>query len=123
MMSGARQASPPTIRSPMREIDLATAERALGSGTFNLIRRGADGSLAMSVDRWRLAHRTPTELRFAAQPPAPPHVDPLVLILERIERVTWDRLPNQQTRSQVRFHLHGGDLWTFSGHVDDPTRA
>ena len=104
----------------MREIDLATAERSLRAGAFNLIRRGEDGSLVMSTDRWRLERSTAAELRFAAQPPAPSEVDPLVLDRARIERVTWDRLPKQRTRSQVRFHLRGGDVWTFSGDVVEP---
>ena len=104
----------------MREIDPATAEHALRGGAFNLIRRGQDGSLVMSADRWRLEQSTPTELRFAAQPPAPADLDPLVLDRARIERVTWDRLPKQRARSQVRFHLAGGDLWTFSGDIAEP---
>ena len=36
------------------ELDRATAARALGAGWFNLLRRGADGSLVLSADRWRL---------------------------------------------------------------------
>ena len=103
----------------MREIDLPTAERALRGAIFTLIRRGADGSLVMSADRWRLDERTPTELRFAAETTDPPP-DPLVLAVGCVERITWDRLPKQRTRSQVRFHLRDGDLWTFSGHVEAP---
>jgi hypothetical protein len=34
--------------------------------------------------------------------------------------VAWDRLPKQQARSQVRFHLASGDLWTFSGTLAEP---
>jgi hypothetical protein len=30
----------------------------------------------------------------------------------------WDRLPKQQARSQIRFFLSCGDVWTFSGGVD-----
>lgn len=107
----------------MREIDLATADRSLRQGAFNLIRRGADGSLVMSADRWRLEDRTPTELHFAAQAPMTPSADLLVLALDGVERITWDRLPKQQARSQVRFHLRGGDLWTFSGHIDEPVES
>jgi hypothetical protein len=33
-------------------------------------------------------------------------------------RITWDQLPRQQQRSQIRFHLADGELWTFSGSVD-----
>ena len=92
----------------------------LRGNDLNLIRRGADGSLVMSTDRWALEDRTASALRFVARPPAPPEVDPLVLALERVERITWDRLPKQRARSQVRFHLQGGDLWTFSGRLDEP---
>lgn len=107
----------------MRDIDLATADRSLRAGAFNLLRRGADGSLVMSADRWRLEDRTPTELRFAAREVVSPPVEPLVLALDGVERITWDRLPKQQARSQVRFHLRGGDLWTFSGHLDEPVES
>ena len=43
-----------------------------------------------------------------------------------IERIVWDRLPKQTVRSQIRFYLSNGDLWTFSGNVDEsalPTHA
>jgi len=36
-----------------------------------------------------------------------------------VARVAWDRLPKQHTRSQIRFYLANGDLWTFSGSVDE----
>jgi hypothetical protein len=39
--------------------------------------------------------------------------------MERVEKLTWDRLPKQQQRSQIRFYLNNGDLWTFSGSVDE----
>lgn len=107
----------------MRDIDLATAERSLRDGAFDLIRRGEDGALVMSTDRWALEAVAPTELCFRAQPPAPPGIDVLILPRERIERITWDRLPKQRVRSQVRFHLHGGDLWTFSGDFEEPTEG
>jgi len=38
---------------------------------------------------------------------------------DAIEKVTWDRLPKQQQRSQIRFYFSNGDLWTFSGSVDE----
>ena len=41
------------------------------------------------------------------------------LRLEDVEQVVWDRLPKQQVRSQIRFLLANGDLWTFSGTVDE----
>ena len=99
-----------------RALDLPTAARLLGLGFFNLIRRGADGSLVLSADKWRLDAQTPDELRFAAQSPEAP---PLLLALADVAEVTWDRLPKQQARSQVRFRLRSGDLWTFSGSVDE----
>ena len=40
-------------------------------------------------------------------------------IRDAIQRVVWDRLPKQQVRSQIRFHLKSGDVWTFSGQVDE----
>ena len=102
------------------EIDLATAERLLRVGAFNLIRRGADGSLVMSADRWQLASVTPDDLRFAAQPPAPTGVSALVVARSQVKRITWDRLPKQRARSQVSLHLRAGDIWTFSGHFEEP---
>ena len=36
-----------------------------------------------------------------------------------IARIVWDRLPKQQVRSQLRFFLTNGDVWTFSGQVDE----
>jgi hypothetical protein len=40
--------------------------------------------------------------------------------LENLVQVTWDRLPKQRARAQVRFHLRDGDLWTFSGRIGEP---
>jgi hypothetical protein len=97
------------------ELDAATAARAFGDGYFNLLRRGADGSLRLSSDHWRLVEATPEVFRFSARDPDAP---PLEVRLEDIEQVIWDRLPRQQVRSQIRFVLLNGDLWTFSGSVD-----
>ncbi len=97
------------------EIDLATAARAFGTAYFNLLRRGADGSLVLSADRWRLVAIEDDVLRFA---PRDPGGEPLVLARGAIERVTWDQLARQQVRSQIRFSLKSGDVWTFSGSVD-----
>jgi hypothetical protein len=36
-----------------------------------------------------------------------------------LAQVLWDRLPRQQTRSQIRFRFTNGDVWTFSGTVDE----
>ena len=98
------------------ELDRATAARAFGEGWFNLLRRGADGSLVLSADQWRLASLTAAAFHFRARDPNAPA---LMLPVEQVERLTWDRLPRQQTRSQIRFYLASGDLWTFSGSVDE----
>ena len=44
---------------------------------------------------------------------------PLEVHLQDVEQLVWDRLPKQQVRSQIRFVLTNGDLWTFSGQVDE----
>jgi hypothetical protein len=98
------------------EIDLATAARAFGEAYFNLLRRGADGSLTLSSDHWRLVETTPDSLRFAAREPDAP---PLQVRTADVGRIVWDRLPRQTVRSQIRFSLKNGDLWTFSGTVDE----
>ena len=98
------------------DLDLAQAARAFGVGYFNLIRRGADGSLVLSTDHWRLERITAEAVHFEAQAEDAPM---LVLPLAQVERLAWDRLPNQQRRSQIRFYLANGDLWTFSGSVDE----
>src|ERR671938_238450 len=54
------------------ELDRATAVRAFGAAYFNLIRRGADGSLVLSSDRWRLEEATPELFRFEAEDEAAP---------------------------------------------------
>jgi hypothetical protein len=98
------------------DLDQAQAARAFGVGYFNLIRRGADGSLVLSADHWRLERITADAFHFVAQAEDVPM---LVLPLGQVERLAWDRLPNQQQRSQIRFYLASGDLWTFSGSVDE----
>jgi hypothetical protein len=92
------------------------AARAFGSAYFNLLRRGADGSLRLSSDHWRLDEATAEVFRFTAQDDEAP---PLTLNLDEVQQVVWDRLPRQQVRSQIRFTLTNGDLWTFSGTVDE----
>ncbi len=99
-----------------RDLDFPTVARAFGDGYFNLIRRGADGSLVLSADRWRLTAFTGTAFRFEAQAP---EATPLMLEGCDVEMVTWDQLPRQHVRSQLRFHMRGGDLLTFSGSVDE----
>jgi hypothetical protein len=100
------------------ELDRQTAARAFGSSYFNLIRRGADGSLVLSRDHWRLAEHdgAPPTFRFLAQDAEAPV---LVVPMADVTRVVWDRLPKQQVRSQIRFHFANGDVWTFSGSVDE----
>jgi hypothetical protein len=98
------------------QIDPATAARAFGDAYFNLLRRGADGSLRLSSDHWRLDEATDDEFRFSAREEDAP---PLVVRLDDIEQLVWDRLPKQQVRSQIRFMLANGDLWTFSGNVNE----
>jgi hypothetical protein len=98
------------------EIDWQTALRALGEAYFNLLRRGADGSLTLSHDHWRLSEATDIGLRFTAREADAP---PLELRAADVARVVWDRLPKQTVRSQIRFYFTSGDLWTFSGNVDE----
>ena len=105
----------------MPDIDAEAAERILTEQSCNMIRRGGDGSLVLSADRWRLAERGPTAWTFRAEPPAPSDLAPLTLDLADVERLAWDRLPKQQTRSQVRFFLRNGDVVTFSGALSEPT--
>ena len=83
-----------------------------------MIRRGADGSLVLSADHWRLApdKTTPEAFCFSAKEADAPE---LVVRMAQVEKLTWDRLPKQQQRSQIRFYLSNGDLWTFSGSVDE----
>jgi hypothetical protein len=81
-----------------------------------LIRRGADGSLKLSTDHWRLATSSDDAFHFTADAPDAP---PLSVPVADVRRLVWDRLPKQQVRSQIRFYLRNGDLWTFSGTVDE----
>jgi hypothetical protein len=32
-----------------------------------------------------------------------------------VASIRWERLPKQRVRSQIRFRLVSGDMWTFSG--------
>jgi hypothetical protein len=102
------------------QIDPATAARAFGDAYFNLLRRGADGSLRLSSDHWRLDEATADAFRFSAREADAP---PLEVRLQDVEQLMWDRLPKQQLRSQIRFVLANGDLWTFSGAVDESALA
>ena len=98
------------------ELDYETAARAFGDAYFNLIRRGADGSLKLSHDHWRLDEATDEAFQFV---PREADAPPLELRHADVARIVWDRLPKQQVRSQIRFYLTNGDVWTFSGQVDE----
>jgi hypothetical protein len=97
-------------------LDRSTAARAFGSAYFNLLRRGANGSLTLSSDHWQLVEATEALFRFHAREADAP---PLELPIDDVEHFEWDRLPKQQVRSQLRAYLANGDLWTFSGAVDE----
>jgi hypothetical protein len=108
----------------MREIDRAAAARVLASVGFNFLRRGADLTLSMSGAKWRLTEQTAEAFTFRpvgpSGTPLPPAPDAeMTLALADVERITWDRLPKQQHRSQVRFHFHSGEMWTFSARLDE----
>ncbi len=98
------------------EIDWTTAASAFGGAYFNLLRRGADGSLSLSSDHWRLTEATETTFTFSAREADAP---PLEVRRAEVDRTLWERLPKQIIRSQIRFFLSTGDLWTFSGNVDE----
>ena len=102
------------------DLDYAIAARAFGDAYFNLIRRGADGSLKLSHDHWRLTEATDDAFCFA---PREEDAPPLELRREDVARIVWDRLPRQQVRSQIRFYLSNGDVLTFSGQVDESVIA
>jgi hypothetical protein len=98
------------------QLSLDSAAEAFSDTYFNLIRRGADGSLKLSTDHWRLSALTEDAFCFSAREEDAPA---LAVNVQEIERVVWDRLPKQQTRSQIRFQLKSGDVWTFSGRVNE----
>ena len=104
----------------MLDLDPVSAADLIRGHRLNLIRRGADGSLVMSTDGWRLTDASAEAITLRADPPAPPETEPLVIVLADVARITWDRLAKQQARSQVRFHLKNGNLLTFSGRLPDP---
>ena len=104
----------------MQEISPSDAERLLNGGGLALIRRPADGGLVMSADRWRLAEHTDEELIFEAAPTPSGTADPIRVRRREIQRLSWDRLPKQRRRSQVRILLASGEMLTFSGEIGDP---
>jgi hypothetical protein len=104
----------------MHDLDPTAAASLLDGVQLNMIRRGADGSLVMSTDHWRLASADEAGFAFSAQPPAPETTEPLVVTLSDVDRITWDRLARQKSRSQVRFHRRDGGVITFSGQLPEP---
>ncbi len=104
----------------MKTLDPESVLSILDNVSLNLIRRGADGSLVLSRDHWRLSGLAEDVFTFTAEPPAPPDHEPTVIALAEVESITWDRLAKQEARSQVRFRLKNGDLQTFSGRIPDP---
>jgi hypothetical protein len=105
----------------MTDLDAATAARLLEGVSLNLIRRGADGSLVLSMDHWRFAGLAGGVLTFTTEPPAPPEIEPLLIPLSDVQSISWDRLKKQQARSQIRFRKRNGDLLTFSGRLPEPS--
>jgi hypothetical protein len=105
----------------VRELDLDDLPRIVGTRPLDLIRRGADGSLRLSTDRWQLQRVGEIAVEFSSIVDDPAdEAQALKVPLDNVARVTWDRLPKQRARAQVRFHLRDGDLWTFSGRIDEP---
>lgn len=104
----------------MRDLSLDELAPLAGETVLNLLRRGADGSLRLSADRWQLDRVTAEAVIFRSVGADLP--EPRVLEVRRVDiaRLTWDRLPRQQVRSQLRFDLVSGDRWTFSGALPDP---
>ena len=105
----------------MRKLTFEELPGVLGSAVLNLLRRGVDGSLRLSADRWSLASVEEAAVVFRSQLADPlDEVQVLEVPRQDVQQLTWDRLPKQQARSQVRFHLTTGDLWTFSGQLNEP---
>lgn len=101
----------------MTELTAEAATELLSTSTLNLIRRGNDGSLKMSADRWILTESSDAHLRFRSEDAESREIIWLDLDLTEVDHQSWDRLPKQQQRSQVRFHFKNGDIWTFSGNI------
>jgi hypothetical protein len=104
----------------MKHLEPTAAADLIRGHRLNLIKRGADGSLVMSTDGWRLIDASDEAIVLKADPPAPEDTPPTTITLHEVDRITWDRLAKQTERSQVRFHLKNGDLLTFSGRLPDP---
>jgi len=105
----------------VRELSFDDLPPVLGTSPLNLIRRGADGSLRLSADRWRLAEVSQQAVIFRSLTDDTSEPEQIVEVSALdVRQLTWDRLPKQQTRSQLRLHLKNGDLWTFSGNLTEP---
>ncbi|MCC7104423.1 MAG: hypothetical protein IT307_04710 [Chloroflexi bacterium] len=104
----------------MAELSLQAALDLLASTSFNLLKTTAEGALVMSVDHWRLSTRQSGALVMGAEPTPDGNVaEPLVVAFDDLLRITWDRLPRQRKRAQIRLYFRNGDRWTFSGHMPD----
>ena len=104
----------------MRDLSIDELPPLTGDAILNLLRRGADGSLRLSADRWQLVRAGDGVVVFHSVTTDPADLQVLEVRLAEVSRVTWDRLPRQQARSQLRFHLANGDIWTFSGPLSEP---
>jgi hypothetical protein len=99
------------------ELTPDAAAELLRTPRLNLIRRGADGSLVLSADKWTLDERGGSMFRFRSETVDGMETIWLDVNLQEVERLSWDRLPKQERRSQVRLHFLNGDVWTFSGYL------
>lgn len=93
-------------------------EKLLAGVHLHLIRRGDDGSLIMSADRWLIRTASEAAIRFESVAVEGYETVRLDIDLADVTRLTWDRLPRQERRSQVRLHFRNGDIWTFSGYIE-----
>jgi hypothetical protein len=107
------------------ELTPEAAAELLRTPGLNLIRRGADGSLVLSADKWTLDERGASLFRFRSETVDGMETIWLDVDLQEVEHLAWDRLPKQERRSQVRLYFHPGDVWTFSGYLalEPPTTS
>jgi len=105
------------------ELTPDAAAELLRTPRLNLIRRGADGSLVLSADKWTLDERSATMFRFRSEAVTDMEILWLDVNLQEVQRLSWDRLPKQERRSQVRLYFHNGDVWTFSGYLSSEPPA
>jgi hypothetical protein len=97
------------------QLNRESAADLLRDVRLNLIKRSADGSLTMSADRWYLLDSAVDALRFRSEDREGVEAALLDVDLSDVESLSWDRLPKQHSRSQVRLTFRNGDVWTFSG--------